>query len=88
MLVSYYNVLRVKALDYEFAREVKMTFRTCASNTLTLGSNCQLEPAVPDQQIPLRVPNQLRKRPCLSCAVMHLSREPKTWKLRLRTKIF
>jgi plasmid stabilization system protein ParE len=83
--ISYYNV-QSEGLGYEFAAELKRTLerivqypdawlklskRTCRCRT---------------NRFPYAVIYQVRKETLLIVAVMHLSREPETWKSRLRAK--
>jgi plasmid stabilization system protein ParE len=83
--ISYYNV-QSEGLGYEFAAELKRTLerivqypdawlklskRTCRCRT---------------NRFPYGVIYQVRKETLLIVAVMHLSREPETWKSRLRAK--
>jgi plasmid stabilization system protein ParE len=83
--VSYYNT-QSEGLGYEFAAEVKRTIerivqypdawfklsnRTCRCRT---------------NRFPYGVIYQTRKELILIVAVMHLNREPDTWKSRLKKK--
>lgn len=83
--VSYYNT-QSEGLGYEFAAEVKKTLERIVQypDAWTLLSKrtrrCRTN------RFPYGVIYQLRADTVLVVAIMHLSRNPKTWKSRLTKK--
>ncbi len=83
--ISYYN-LQSEGLGYEFAAEVKRTLERIVQHPnawVTLSKRTRRCRTI---RFPYGVIYQIRKETLLIVAVMHLSREPKTWKSRLKTK--
>lgn len=80
--VAYYN-LQSEGLGYEFASEVKRTLWRIAqypeawSELSKRTRRCQLN------RFPYGVIYQVRQDALLIVAVMHLARDPETWKARL-----
>ena len=83
--ISYYNA-QSEGLGYEFAAEVKRTLERIVqypdawSKLSTCARRCRTN------RFPYGVIYQARKETLLIVAVMHLGREPETWRSRLRTK--
>ena len=83
--ISYYNA-QSEGLGYEFAAEMKRTLERIVqypdawSNLSNRTRRCRTN------RFPYGVIYQVRKDTLLIVAVMHLSREPETWKSRLKKK--
>jgi len=83
--ISYYNA-QSEGLAYEFAAEVKRTLERIVQypdawlKLSTCTRRCRTN------RFPYGVIYQARKETLLIVAVMHLGREPETWRSRLGTK--
>jgi plasmid stabilization system protein ParE len=83
--IAYYNT-QSEGLGYEFAAEIKRTLERIAQypdawfKLSTRTRRCRTN------RFPYGVIYQVRKETLLIAAVMHLSREPESWKLRLTKK--
>jgi plasmid stabilization system protein ParE len=83
--ITYYNN-QSEGLGYEFAAEVKRTLERIVQYPdawFKLSSRTQ---RCRTNRFPYGVIYQVREKSLLIVAVMHLSREPKSWKLRLKKK--
>jgi len=87
--ISYYNI-QSEGLGYEFAAEVKRTLERTLERIvqypdawLKLSKRTR---RCRTNRFPYGVIYQIRQETLLIVAVMHLSREPETWKSRLRTR--
>jgi hypothetical protein len=83
--ISYYN-LQSEGLGYEFAAEVKRTLERIVQYPDAWFKLSKRTRRCRTNRFPYGVISQIRKETLLIVAVMHLSREPETWKTRLRTK--
>jgi len=83
--ISYYNS-QSEGLGYEFATEIKKTLERIARYPdawLKLSNRTR---RCRTNRFPYGVIYQVKEKSLLVVAVMHLSREPETWKSRLKKK--
>ena len=83
--VSYYNV-QSEGLGYEFAAEVKRTLERILQYPDAWFKLSKRTSRCRTNRFPYGLIYQVRKETLLIVAVMHMSRNPETWKSRLRTK--
>ena len=83
--ISYYNI-QSEGLGYEFATEVKRTLERIVQSPDAWLKLSKRTHRCRTNRFPYGVIYQVRKESLLIVPVMHLSREPETWKSRLRTK--
>jgi hypothetical protein len=83
--ISYYNI-QSEGLGYEFAAEVKRTLERIVQYPEAWFKLSNRTHRCRTNRFPYGVIYQIREKTLLIVAVMHLSREPKTWKLRLNKK--
>jgi hypothetical protein len=83
--ITYYNG-QSEGLGYEFAAEVKKTLERIVQYPDAWFKLSNRTHRCRTNRFPYGVIYQIREETLLIIAVMHLSREPKTWKLRLKTK--
>ena len=82
---SYYN-MQSEGLGYEFAAEVKRTLERIVQYPDAWFKLSKRTRRCRTNRFPYGVIYQVRKEILLIVAVMHLSREPETWKSRLKKK--
>jgi hypothetical protein len=82
---SYYN-MQSEGLGYEFAAEVKRTLERIVQYPDAWFKLSKRTRRCRTNRFPYGVIYQIRKETLLIVAVMHLSREPETWKSRLGTE--
>lgn len=82
---SYYN-MQSEGLGYEFAAEVKRTLERIVQYPDAWFKLSKRTRRCRTNRFPYGVIYQVRKETLLIVAVMHLSREPETWKSRLKKK--
>jgi hypothetical protein len=83
--ITYYNC-QSEGLGYEFAAEVKRTLERIVQYPDAWFKLSNRTHRCRTNRFPYGVIYQIREETLLIVAVMHLSREPKTWKLRLKKK--
>jgi plasmid stabilization system protein ParE len=83
--ISYYN-MQSEGLGYEFAAEVKRTIERIIQYPEAWFKLSERTHRCRTNRFPYGVIYQVRAETLLIVAVMHLSREPRTWKSRLRNK--
>jgi hypothetical protein len=83
--ISYYN-MQSEGLGYEFAGEVKRTLERIVKYPDAWFKLSKRTHRCRTNRFPYGIIYQIRKETLLIVAVMHLSREPESWKSRLRTK--
>ncbi len=83
--ISYYNA-QSEGLGYEFAAEVKRTLERIVQYPDAWSRLSNRTRRCRTNRFPYGVIYQVRKETLLIVAVMHLSREPETWKSRLKKK--
>jgi plasmid stabilization system protein ParE len=83
--ISYYN-MQSEGLGYEFAAEVKRTLERIVQYPDAWFKLSKRTRRCRTNRFPYGVIYQVRKETLLIVAVMHLSREPETWKSRLKKK--
>ena len=83
--VLFYNT-QSEGLGYEFAAEVKRTLERIAQYPDAWFRLSKRTRRCRTNRFPFGVIYQIRKEAVLVVAVMHLSREPQTWRSRLGTK--
>ena len=83
--ISYYNT-QSEGLGYEFAAEVKRTLERIAQNPDAWFKLSKRTRRCRTIRFPYGVIYQIREETLLIVAIMHLSKEPETWKSQLRTK--
>ena len=83
--ISYYNA-QSEGLGYEFAAEVKRTLERIVQYPDAWSKLSNRTRRCRTNRFPYGVIYQVRKETLLIVAVMHLSKEPESWKSRLRTK--
>ena len=83
--ISYYNN-QSEGLGYEFAAEVKRTLERIVQYPDAWLKLSKRTRRCRTNRFPYGVIYQVRKETLLIVAVMHLSREPETWKSRLKTE--
>jgi hypothetical protein len=82
--ISYYN-MQSEGLGYEFAGEVKRTLERIVQYPGAWFKLSRRTHRCRTNRFPYGVIYQIRKETLLIVAIMHLSREPESWKSRLRT---
>jgi plasmid stabilization system protein ParE len=82
---SHYNT-QSEGLGYEFAAEVKKTLERIVQYPDAWFKLSKRTRRCRTNRFPYGVIYQVRKETLLIVAVMHLSREPESWKLRLKKK--
>ncbi|MBU3935830.1 type II toxin-antitoxin system RelE/ParE family toxin, partial [Patescibacteria group bacterium] len=85
--ISYYNA-QSEGLGYEFAAEVKRTLERIVQYPDAWSKLSNRTRRCRANRFPYGVIYQNRKGTLLIVAVMHLSREPETWKSRLKKNEF
>jgi plasmid stabilization system protein ParE len=83
--ITYYNA-QGEGLGYEFAAEVKRTLERIVQYPDAWSKLSNRTHRCRTNRFPYGVIYQVRKETLLIVAVMHLSREPETWKSRLKKK--
>jgi hypothetical protein len=83
--ISYYNT-QGEGLGYEFAAEVKRTLERIVRYPDAWSKLSNRTRRCRTNRFPYGVIYQIRKETLLIVAVMHLCREPETWKSRLKKK--
>lgn len=83
--ISYYNA-QSEGLGYEFAAEVKRTLERIVQYPDAWSKLSNRTRRCRTNRFPYGVIYRVRKEILLIVAVMHLSREPETWKSRLKKK--
>jgi plasmid stabilization system protein ParE len=83
--ISYYN-MQSEGLGYEFAAEVKRTIERIIQYPEAWFKLSKRTQRCRTNRFPYGVIYQVRAETLLIVAVMHLGREPRTWKSRLRNK--
>ena len=83
--ISYYNT-QSEGLGYEFAVEVKRTLGRIAQYPDAWFKLSRRTRRCRTNRFPYGVIYQIREDTLLIVAIMHLSREPESWKSRLRTE--
>ncbi len=83
--IVYYNS-QSEGLGYEFAAEIKRTLERIAQYPDAWFGLSSRTHRCRTKRFPYGVVYQVRKETLLIVAVMHLSREPETWKSRLKKK--
>jgi plasmid stabilization system protein ParE len=83
--ISYYN-LQSEGLGYEFAAEVKRTIQRIIQYREAWAKLSERTRRCRTNRFPYGVIYQVREDTLLIVAVMHLSREPQTWKSRLKSE--
>jgi len=83
--ILYYNT-QSEGLGYEFAAEIKRTFERIIRYPDAWFKLSKRTRRCRTNRFPYAVIYQVRKETLLIVAVMHMSREPETWKSRLRTR--
>ncbi|MBI4686025.1 MAG: type II toxin-antitoxin system RelE/ParE family toxin [Nitrospirae bacterium] len=81
--IYYYN-MQSEGLGYEFAAEIKRTIERIIQYPEAWVKLSKRTRRCRTNRFPYGVIYQVRKETLLIVAVMHLSREPQTWKTRLR----
>ncbi len=81
--VSYYN-MQSEGLGFEFAAEVKRTIERIVQYPEAWSKLSKRTRRCRTNRFPYGVIYQIRTRALLIVAVMHLSRDPQTWKSRLK----
>jgi len=83
--ISYYNK-QSEGLGYEFTAEVKRTLERIVQYPDAWFKLSKRTRRCRTNRFPYGVIYQVRRETLLIVAVMHLSKEPETWKSRLKTK--
>ena len=83
--IAYYNT-ESEGLGYEFAGEVKRTLERIVQYPDAWFKLSRRTRRCRTNRFPYGVIYQVRRETLLVVAVMHLSREPKTWRSRLKRK--
>jgi len=83
--IAYYNG-QSEGLGYEFAAEVKKTLERIIQYPNAWFKLSNRTHRCRTNRFPYGIIYQIREEKLLIIAVMHLSREPKTWKSRLKKK--
>ena len=82
---SYYN-MQSEGLGYEFAAEVKRTLERIVQYPDAWFKLSKRTRRCRTNRFPYAVIYQVRQDSLIVVAIMHLSREPETWKSRLKQK--
>ena len=83
--ISYYN-MQSEGLGYEFAAEVKKTIERIIQYPEAWAKLSKRTRRCRTNRFPYGVIYQIREEALLIIAVMHLGREPQSWKSRLRSE--
>jgi plasmid stabilization system protein ParE len=83
--ISYYNI-QSEGLGFEFAAEVKRTLERIVRHPDAWLRLSKRTRRCRTNRFPYGINYQDRKEMLLIVAVMHMSREPETWKSRLKPK--
>ncbi len=83
--ISFYN-MQSEGLGYEFAAEVKRTIERIIQYPEAWTKLSKRTRRCRTNRFPYGIIYQVREETLLIVAVMHLSREPQTWKSRLKNK--
>ena len=83
--ISYYNS-QSEGLGYEFAAEVKRTLERIIQYPDAWFKLSKRTHRCRTNRFPYGIIYQIRKEVLLIVAIMHLSKEPETWKSRLKKK--
>jgi len=83
--ISYYNI-QSEGLGYEFAAEVKRTLERIVRHPDAWLKLSKRTRRCRTNRFPYGIIYQVRREMLLVVAVMHMSREPETWKSRLNAK--
>ena len=83
--ISYYNT-QSEGLGYEFAAEIKKTLGRIAQYPDAWFKLSKRTRRCRTNRFPYGVIYQIREDTLLIVAIMHLSREPESWKSRLRNE--
>lgn len=83
--ISYYNT-QSEGLGYEFAAEIKRTLGRIAQYPDAWFKLSKRTRRCRTKRFPYGAIYQMREDTLLIVAIMHLSREPESWKSRLRTE--
>jgi len=83
--ITYYNG-QSEGLGYEFAAEIKKTLERIVQYPSAWFKLSSRTHRCRTNRFPYGVIYQIQKETILILAVMHLSREPETWKSRLQKK--
>jgi hypothetical protein len=83
--IAYYSG-QSEGLGYEFAAEVKKTLERIVQYPNAWFKLSNRTHRCRTNRFPYGIIYQIREEKLLIVAVMHLSREPKTWKARLQKK--
>ncbi|MFH1287264.1 MAG: type II toxin-antitoxin system RelE/ParE family toxin [bacterium] len=81
--ISYYN-MQSEGLGYEFASEVKRTIERIIQYPEAWSKLSKRTRRCRTKRFPYGIIYQTREEYLLIVAVMHMSREPHTWKSRLK----
>ena len=83
--IAYYN-MQSEGLGFEFAAEVKRTLERIIQHPKAWSPLSKRTRRCRTNRFPYGVIYQIRGETILIVAIMHLSRDPQTWKSRLRQK--
>lgn len=83
--ISYYNE-QSEGLGFEFASEINRTLERIVQYPEAWPKLSKRTRRCRTNRFPYGLIYQVREDTCLIVAVMHLSRNPDTWKSRLKTK--
>jgi len=83
--IFYYN-MQSEGLGYEFAAEVKRTLERIVLYPDAWLKLSKRTRRCRTNRFPYGIIYQMREEALLIVAIMHLSREPETWKSRLKTE--
>ena len=83
--ISYYNI-QSEGLGYEFSAEVKRTLERIVRHPDAWLKLSKRTRRCRTNRFPYGIIYQVRREMLLVVAVMHMSREPETWKSRLKAK--
>ena len=83
--ISYYN-MQSEGLGYEFAAEVKKTIERIIQYPEAWAKLSKRTRRCRTNRFPYGVIYQIREETLLIVAVMHLGREPQSWKSRLKNE--
>jgi len=85
--ISYYN-MQSEGLGYEFAVEIKRTIERIILYPEAWAKLSKRTRRCRTNRFPYGIIYQLREKTIFIVAVMHLSREPQSWKSRIRREEF